>query len=263
MKIETQRLESMTQALYNLLTDAGRELRVRWAGDLYCYFLRQYKYYEGQTDTWRGEMTLTLDPYALESEIKDNFLSSDDNQKSNYVKLLNSKVSVLTKEKIIVSELQSVLKLNVSDGTVDKDELIDDTWDNYSYVSTFVYRVDQLLDHVRRVENIVAENVETFCGVPVSTGPAPQPAQPGVKLQWNGTNDSLYDLIAQLSLQNTTGSTPLLGNTIEGLAQFLGDNVEGMPSVETIDRRIRAFREPQGEKPKRGRIELHINKDKP
>ena len=93
--------------------------------------------------------------------------------------------------------------------------------------------------------------------------PLPVPAEPGVKLQWNGTSDSLYDLIAQLSLQNVTSTKPLLGNTIEGLARFLTDHVEGMPSVETIERRIRAFREPQGQTPKRGRIELHINKEKP
>lgn len=89
------------------------------------------------------------------------------------------------------------------------------------------------------------------------------PMEPGVKLQWNGTNDSLYDLFAQLSLTNVSATKPLLENTIEGLAKFLAAYVEGMPSVETIERRIRAFREPTASPPVRGRIELHINKEKP
>lgn len=88
----------------------------------------------------------------------------------------------------------------------------------------------------------------------------PQPAEPGVKLKWGGSNDALYDLFAQLSLVNNTTNNSLLDNTIEELARFIATNVEGMPTAETIGRRIRAFREPAGYRPKRGRIVLDITK---
>lgn len=89
--------------------------------------------------------------------------------------------------------------------------------------------------------------------------PVNQPS-PGVKLKWNGSNDALYDLFAQLSLVNVSQSTGLIGNTIEDIARFIAGNFDGMPTAETIERRIRAFREPNGQRPKRSRIELDIFK---
>ena len=89
----------------------------------------------------------------------------------------------------------------------------------------------------------------------------PQPTEPGVKLQWNGTNRALYDLFAQLSLTSIGPNKSLIGNTITGLAQFLAVNVEGLPDVATIERELQKMREPQGiEKAKRGRIDLNITK---
>lgn len=83
-----------------------------------------------------------------------------------------------------------------------------------------------------------------------------------IKLKWNGNNRVLYDLFAQLTLINAQSGQTLIGNSIKELAQFLQENVDGLPTKETIEREIEKMREPNGiEKAKRGRIDLHITRD--
>ncbi|MBO0949462.1 hypothetical protein [Fibrella forsythiae] len=118
-----------------------------------------------------------------------------------------------------------------------------------------------------KVKVVVCDHVETINkrinGNDIKTNETEiPPAQPGVKLQWNGTNRSLYDLFTQLTLIKTKDGKEVVGNTIKGLARFIADNVEGMADAKTIERELEKMREPNGiEKAKRGRIELHINKE--
>ena len=81
-----------------------------------------------------------------------------------------------------------------------------------------------------------------------------------VKLKWDTDKAVLYDLFAQLSLVNGHNNKSIIGNTIENLAVFLSENVEGFPAPKTIETQIYHFRNSDKPKPKKNAISLSINK---
>ena len=104
MKFETYFLDLVSVNLYNLLTDAKRELCLRWADNmLESPFMRTYKDYQLQTVRRTEETLLAHDPYALDAEISGNFLSADHAQKSNYVQLLQHKITHVKSEVSCIS----------------------------------------------------------------------------------------------------------------------------------------------------------------
>lgn len=82
----------------------------------------------------------------------------------------------------------------------------------------------------------------------------------GLKLTWNYENAVLYDIFAQLSLMETAKNQPVIGNSIEHIAQWINENFEGFPSVDTINRQILSIRGDENNRPKRNQITIKVER---
>ncbi|WP_018619364.1 hypothetical protein [Spirosoma luteum] len=233
MKIETDRLELIIQTLDHIFVDSRYEFRTRWNnGSLGSPLCKLYVYYQSLTNTWRDNRTLVLDPYALESEIKDNFLSVNEQQKSNYIKLLKHKLSYLKEEEQKTIKSLEELKIDIENGLVDRDQIIDY---NHSRVSTFVYYMEDTLRMADRVERIINENIEVFCSEPINQelNTALLNSEPCVKLQWNGAADTLYDIFRQLKNHHLPNGSALVEDSYDNIAIFIKQVFTGFDGVET------------------------------
>ncbi|QJD77813.1 hypothetical protein [Spirosoma rhododendri] len=207
-------------------------------------------------------------------EISNSFLLSDDNNK--LLRLLNV---VSGKIFELWGSLSKYNESNVADENTDKylsqhDYEILTIIKKYATLTSNKERYDNAYYPIMRViEELFNESdrinemkrFSFYDDTQTTLIPSPETFQPigsDVKLLWNGTNRVLYDLFAQLSLIDVKPGQRLIGNTIKELARFLSEHVEGLPSVETVERELEKMREPQGlEKAKRGRIDLHITKE--
>ncbi len=83
--------------------------------------------------------------------------------------------------------------------------------------------------------------------------------QRSVKLQWNTDKRVLYDIFAQLTLMTNGNGEPIIKNSLSSLANFLYQNVEGLKSIDLVQRELEKMRSKEGfDRPKRNRIDIKL-----
>jgi hypothetical protein len=186
--------------LYNLIIGTQYELRVGpdHEGSLESPFMREYKYYGQLTESWSDSTTLVLNPYTFEEEVKNNFLIANDAQRTNYIKLLKSKVLRLTEPIAHVEKYLAILEEDIKSGKIDSSTLIDDSYDNYSYVSSFTYAVHMTLVDIEKVINTIEDNIKIFDSQSDLEPKHSEPTEPGAKLTWTCNPATAGFIIAQL-----------------------------------------------------------------
>ncbi len=229
MEIETQRLESIATGLQNMMIDSFYELRTRGDGSEISPFIQIYHYYNELTERWKGQEILVLDPYSLRNEVENNFLVTDDIRRSNYITLLNSKLTQLGAENERIRPQLATLKSDIKDKKADPKKTIHSCRKYEATLSTFVYYLEDVLESAERVEWIINENIKIFSNVSSSTDSLPQPipTETSVKLQWKGNKTDLAELIWALAKSEritdiTTGKPVAQKELVSQIVALLG-----------------------------------------
>jgi len=123
----------------------------------------------------------------------------------------------------------------------------------YNILSTDIYVLGELLDAAESIQEAIQE-AEDSQQQPATAEPAnhhennQQQFQPH-KLQWNGSNRSLYHLFAQLLETKTRQGKPLLNHTPETVAKFLVQSFPQLKGVDGVTREIQKYLPQKGQPP--------------